>query len=67
MNMRKEDGEMGKTRKTEGRFLCHIWEMEDAEKAGCDLKLDTIKSYGSWWRIPPIKQGHRRGEGGVSG
>ena len=38
---------MGKTRKTEGRFPCHVWEMEDAEKAGCDLKLDTIKSYGS--------------------
>ena len=38
---------MNSIKKTEGRFPCHVWEMEDAEKAGCDLKLATIKDYGS--------------------
>ncbi len=38
---------MGKIRKTEGRFPCHVWEMEDAEKAGYDLKVTEIKNYRS--------------------
>ena len=38
---------MSSIKKMEGRFPCHVWEMEDAEKAGCDLKVAEIKDYGS--------------------
>lgn len=38
---------MNEGKKIEGRFPCHVWEMEDAEKAGNDLALAEVKSYGT--------------------
>lgn len=36
---------MGNIRKTEGRFPCHVWEMEDAEKAEKSLRGKLVKDY----------------------